>query len=248
MTFLSVVVPSWNDAAMLRVCLDALAAQTRPADEILVVDNGSADDTAAVARRAGARVVTEPLRGVWPATIAGFDAAGGDVIARLDADSVPPADWLERVEAALVASGPLAAVTGPGDFYGGTRLVRWIGEHVYIGGYFWFVGWLLGHPPLFGSNFAISREIWTRLRPSLDPRLERVHDDLELSYLLEPDMTVVYDATLRVGVSARPFSSLSGLGRRVGWAALGLWRNRGTRARLNRQAPRNASRAPADPD
>jgi hypothetical protein len=139
-------------------------------------------------------------------------------------------------------------VTGPGDFYGGTRLVRWIGEHVYIGGYFWFVGWLLGHPPLFGSNFAISREIWTRLRPLLDPRLERVHDDLELSYLLEPDMTVVYDATLRVGVSARPFSSLSGLGRRVGWAALGLWRNRGTRARLNRQAPWNASRAPADPD
>ncbi|GAA3746675.1 C50 carotenoid glucosyltransferase CrtX [Leifsonia bigeumensis] len=233
MTLVSVVVPSWNDAVMLRVCLAALAAQSRPADEIIVVDNGSTDDTAAVARDAGATVVTEPRRGVWPATIAGFDAASGEIIARLDADSVPPPDWLARVEATLTASGAPhesgtpSAVTGPGGFYGGNRFTRWVGEHVYIAGYFWFVGLLLGHPPLFGSNFALRRTVWTSLRPHLDPALERIHDDLQLSFLLEPDVAVAYDPALRVGVSARPFSSLRGLGRRVGWAALGLWHNRG---------------------
>jgi glycosyltransferase involved in cell wall biosynthesis len=232
MTLVSVVVPSWNDAAMLRECLAALAAQSRPADEIIVVDNASADETAAVARAAGATVVVEPRRGVWPATIAGFDAARGDIIARLDADSVPPPDWLARVETILSGSGASVepgdpwAVTGPGDFYGGNRLTRWVGEHVYIAGYFWFVGWLLGHPPLFGSNFALHRAGWTLLRPRIDPTLERIHDDLQLSFLLDPEMTVVYDRTLRVGVSARPFASLRGLGRRLDWAVRGLWHNR----------------------
>jgi Glycosyltransferases involved in cell wall biogenesis len=229
MTSLSVVIPSFNDAVMLRACLLALSVQTRPADEIIVVDNNSADDTAEVARAAGARVVTELQHGVWPATIAGFDAATGSIVARIDADSVPPPDWLERVEAILLAAPPLSAVTGPGDFYGANRLVCWIGEHLYIGGYFWFMGRLLGHPPLFGSNFAMHSAIWAQLRPGLDPTRPRVHDDLQLSYRLTPEMTVIYEKSLRVGVSARPFSTLRGFGRRLGWGGLGLWQNRGWR-------------------
>lgn len=245
MTLISVVVPSWNDAVMLRRCLAALAVQTRPPDEIVVVDNGSTDDTAAVAVAAGARVVVESRRGVWPATVAGFDAAQGDIIARLDADSVPPPDWLERVEEILATSGARSAVTGPGDFYGGNRFTHWVGEHVYIAGYFWFIGGLLGHPPLFGSNLAVRRALWTALRPRVDPTLERIHDDLQLSFLLEPDMTVVYDRTLRVGVSARPFSSLRGLGRRVGWAGIGIWRNRAAIRGVSRRRPMSGRRVRA---
>ena len=51
------------------------------------------------------------------------------------------------------------------------------------------------------------------MRPGLDPTLERIRDDLYLSYRITPDMTVVYDKTLRVGISTRPFSSLRGLGK-----------------------------------
>jgi glycosyltransferase involved in cell wall biosynthesis len=251
MTVISVVVPSWNDAIMLRACLAALAAQTRRADEIIVVDNDSSDDTAAVARAAGATVVLETRRGVWPATVAGFDAASGDIVARLDADSVPPPDWLARVETALMTpAAPGAAVpsavTGPGDFYGGNRLTRWIGENLYIAGYFWFIGWLLAHPPLFGSNLAMRRELWAQLRPRIDPELPRVHDDLEISFLLEPGTGIRYDRTLRVGVSARPFNSMRGLGRRVGWAGIGLWRNRRRTRWFTGWGRRSARRARAD--
>ena len=63
---ISVIVPSLNDAGYLAVCLDALAMQTRRADEVIVVDNGSTDATAAVARATGARVVDQPVRGMLP--------------------------------------------------------------------------------------------------------------------------------------------------------------------------------------
>ena len=229
MTKVSVVVPALNDSSMLAQCLAALATQSRLPDEIVVVDNGSTDDTAAVARAGGARVVAEPLRGIFPATAAGFDAATGDILARLDADSIPPADWVARVEAAFADDPELQFLSGPGDFYGSSRLVHWLAETLYIGGYVWFVGLLLGHPPLFGSNLALRAGAWHRVRGTVHRGLREIHDDLDLAIHVEPDQVVRFDPTLRVGVSARPFASLSGFRRRIAWAfgTLGLnWRER----------------------
>jgi glycosyltransferase involved in cell wall biosynthesis len=217
MTTISVVIPSLNDASMLKVCLDALAAQTRPADEIVVVDNGSTDDTAAVAAAAGARVITQPIRGIYPATSAGYDAATGDVIARLDADSIPSPDWIERIEFGMSQVEPLTAITGAADFYGSNALVHWLGKHLYIGGMYWSMDLLLGHPIVFGSNFAMPAEIWLRLRSTVNRTVTNIHDDLDLSWHIEPDMDIVHDREMKVRISARPFRSPATLGRRVAW-------------------------------
>lgn len=218
MAAISVVIPSHNDAELLAVCLAALAAQTRPADEVLVVDNASTDATAQVCAAAGVRRLPEPSPGVTAATAAGLDAAAGTVLARLDADSVPPRRWLEQLERRFDAHPGTAAVTGPGDFYGGGRLAALAGRTVYIGGYRRVVGLLLGHPPLFGSNFAIRAEAWRRISGRVVRTDPRVHDDLHISYLIEPDMQVFWDQQLRVGVSARPLQSLKGLRRRISMA------------------------------
>ena len=53
MSTISVVIPTRNDAHMLSVCLAALARQSRRADEVIVVDNGSTDNTAAILEAAG---------------------------------------------------------------------------------------------------------------------------------------------------------------------------------------------------
>ncbi|GAP54751.1 glycosyltransferase family A protein [Arthrobacter sp. 92] len=215
MSTISVVIPSRNDAQMLASCLAALARQSRRADEIIVIDNSSTDNTAAVCEAAQVRRISVDLPGIAASTAAGFDAARSEIIARLDTDSRPPADWLQRIEAILDKSGPLSAVTGPGDFYGSSRLVCWLGRHLYLGGYFRAVGLLMGHPPLFGSNFALSADVWERLRDAVIRNNPCVHDDFDISYHLRPDMAVYYEPALRVGVSARPFESWHSLGRRL---------------------------------
>src|SRR5260370_21990250 len=53
----SVIIPNWNRASLLDAALACLRRQTRPADEILVVDNGSSDESIDVAVKAGARVI-----------------------------------------------------------------------------------------------------------------------------------------------------------------------------------------------
>ncbi|BCW65596.1 glycosyl hydrolase [Arthrobacter sp. NicSoilB4] len=218
MATISVVIPTRNDADMLAACLAALAGQTRPADEIVVVDNASTDNTAAVCAAAGARRIAVELPGIAACTAHGFDEARGELIARLDTDSIPPADWLERVAAILDKAGPLSAVSGPGDFYGGNRFARWAGRSVYIAGYFWAIGWLLGHPPLFGSNFAMRSDVWDRIRGSVHRGLPPVHDDLDISYQIPPEVTVIADPSLRVQVSARPLASRHSVGRRLSMA------------------------------
>ncbi|ALE05859.1 glycosyl transferase [Arthrobacter sp. ERGS1:01] len=215
MTSIAVVIPSRNDAPMLAACLAHLAAQSRPADQIIVVDNGSTDNTAQLCEAAGVRRIHWPVPGVAGASAAGFDAAGTDIVARIDADSRPAPGWLARVESDLAAAGPLTLVTGPGDFYDGPQLVCWLGRTLYLGGYFHVVGFLLGHPPVFGSNYAMTAEVWARLGPGVIRDAPGIHDDLDVSYRVRPDMTVMYDAGLRMPVSARPFHSWGSLGRRL---------------------------------
>jgi glycosyltransferase involved in cell wall biosynthesis len=217
-TSLTVVIPALNDAEMLRRCLDDLAAGLRTPDEIVVVDNGSTDDTADVALAAGATVIAERVQGIWPAAAAGYDAASGDIIARLDADSRPPVDWLLHIEAEFTDSPEIGALTGPGDFYDGNPFIATLGQHLYIGGYFWFVSWWLGNSPLFGSNFAMRREVWWGVRARVNRGMSDVHDDLDLSLHLPPEVEVRLDESLRVGISARPFSTWHGFGRRLGFA------------------------------
>jgi glycosyltransferase involved in cell wall biosynthesis len=215
---LSVVIPVRDDAVMLAGVLAALRAQTRPPDEVVVVDNGSRDGSGDVARRAGACVIVEPVAGIPRATARGFDWARGDVLLRLDADSRPPATWVARVEEHFAFDPALAALTGPGRFYGGPRLARVLGRSLYLGGYFTVVGAVLGHPPLFGSNFAVRREVWATIAASVHRDRPDVHDDLDISLALRPGMRVVHDRGLEVGISTRPFDDLRGLLRRLLWA------------------------------
>ncbi len=89
---ISVVIPTHNRALVLPRALDSVLAQTRPAHEIIVVDDGSIDDTATLMREryAGCRYLHQPNQGVSSARNLGIAHAEGEWIALLDSDDA----WL----------------------------------------------------------------------------------------------------------------------------------------------------------
>ncbi|GAA3341092.1 glycosyltransferase family A protein [Curtobacterium pusillum] len=207
MLSVSVVVPVRDDAVHLCRCLDALAEQSVAADEVIVVDNGSRDDSAAVARAAGAVVLTERVRGIARASARGYDRASGDVIVRLDADSVPPPGWIAAA-VRLLDDPAVVAVTGPGRPRDGGPVVSRLWDVVYMRPYFVLMRAALGRPPLFGSAMAMRRRTWLAVRTHVHREDAEVHDDVDLSMQLDPGWRVVADPALEVQVSARPLSSL----------------------------------------
>lgn len=122
---LTVVVPARDAADLLPDCLESIAA-SRPA-EIIVVDGCSTDDTVAIARRHGARVVSDEGRGLPEARMMGARAARTPCIAFVDADVVLPEGALAALFAEFVAGRYVAlaarqhSVGGPG--YWGQALV-----------------------------------------------------------------------------------------------------------------------------
>lgn len=110
---ISVYVPCYNGSAHLDELLGALEDQTRSPDEIVVVDDGSTDETADRARRAGARVITHNRnRGIAAARNSALSVARGDVLVGLDADAIPAPDYVETVARAFEGDPELAAVCG----------------------------------------------------------------------------------------------------------------------------------------
>jgi len=96
------VVPHWNRRDLLHTLLANLAEQTRPFDEVIVVDNGSTDDSAAVAAQAGAQVIRlDRNLGFAPAVNRGIKATQADWIAILNNDVTLAPDWLAKLLATV---------------------------------------------------------------------------------------------------------------------------------------------------
>ena len=114
---LSVIIPVHNGGETFHHCLEALARSERPADEVIVVDDGSNDGSAAVGRRFGAFVLSLAGGPFGPATARnqGAREASGDVLVFLDADVAVHADTLGRIEAFLQTHPEVAALFGSYD-------------------------------------------------------------------------------------------------------------------------------------
>jgi glycosyltransferase involved in cell wall biosynthesis len=206
----SIVIPAYNEEATIRHCLIAATSQTVPAEEIVVVDNRSTDGTRAAVEamiaafpEANIRLVTQDAeQGITPTRNAGFDAATGDVLGRIDADSSIAPDWVEQVKQAF-ATGEFVAASGPVEYYDmplrsfGRQAddafrklqVKLAGEYVF----------------LFGSNMALTKEAWLQVRDDVCPdREDLMHEDLDLAvHLAKAGLKIGYVSAMVAGMSAR---------------------------------------------
>jgi glycosyltransferase involved in cell wall biosynthesis len=120
----SIVIPAYNEESVIRQCLIAAIYQSVPAKEIIVVDNLSKDRTAKIVRRMQQEYPESPIillkqadvQGLIPTRNYGLNSATGDIIGRIDADSVLEPDWVEQVQKAF-ADPTVQAATGPVVYY-----------------------------------------------------------------------------------------------------------------------------------
>ena len=200
---ISVVIPVYNEADYLRECLESLDNQNYPAYEVIVVDNNSTDDSCKIVQEFPfVKLIREQKQGLVYARSRGYDQAQGEIIARTDADSRLPADWLNKINQAFNHYPDLAALSGSAsysDFYLFAKFARKL--DLVIRKY--LANKLTGYVFLFGANMAIRKTAWLKVRYQVCC-LAGYHEDLDIAiHLQERNLKVKYIADLSADVSCR---------------------------------------------
>jgi glycosyltransferase involved in cell wall biosynthesis len=226
---ISIVIPVYNEVTQLGACLDAIARQRLMPHEVIVVDNNSTDETAKLAAAYDfVSVLHEPKQGVTHARRRGFDTVTGDIIARIDGDTLLPADWTEQLQK-VMGDKSIDAVSGVAEYYNVAaagifnaidlffrrRLSRQLGDRVY----------------LWGANMAMRRSAWQRVRANLCDR-GGLHEDYDIAiHLQELGGKVTFDERLQAQVSSRRIDVSYSEFMRYVWVSPQTYARHGIRAR-----------------
>ena len=179
----SIVIPVFNEENHLKKSLDALKKQIEPGDEVIVVDNNSTDKSAEIARSYKfVTLIHEPKQGRGHARNAGFNRAKGDILCRLDGDSIVAPTWLAEIRKTF-SNPSIDAVTG----YGKTIIdphFRSIVSVYWSWAYFKEMLGYDGLPTLWGANMAITKKMWLKVRDNTCLDDHTVHEDQDLGLLV----------------------------------------------------------------
>lgn len=204
---ITLVIPCYNEESAIGPCLDAVVAQTRQFDEILVVDNNSTDGTRAVVEqyvdKLPIRVLSESRQGVAWASQHGYDMACGDVIARIDADTRMERSWAAVVEEYLSTHSEIDGVGGFCWFYDMSFLSMRKGAFARAEKF----GAESSGPRrmLGGNNMAIRRSAWVAAKTCVK-NLPGTHEDIDLTYaLLDTGSRLSSLPGMLVGLSPRRY-------------------------------------------
>lgn len=194
---ISVVIPAFNEEKRLAHCLASLQAQKVKPFEIIVVNNNSTDKTAQIASKYGVTVVEEKVQGLTPARNRGFNLAKGDIIAKTDADTVVPPNWIELIEENFTKDPKLVGLSGPAVF--GIKVSKPLIKT------FWFDAnrQLFGHDVMYGPNYALRKSAWEKIKDEVCMDDDEVHEDIDISIHLATQGKIEVDNNLIVRTSAR---------------------------------------------
>ncbi|GED99925.1 hypothetical protein nbrc107696_03720 [Gordonia spumicola] len=205
---LSLVIPVYNEEDILAACLEHVAGQDRPVDECIVVDNNCTDGSRAIAEsfsdRLPIRIVEESRPGVYWAREAGFSAASGDILGRIDADTRLEPEWTSVVTEFLESQTDVAAMTGVGFGYDAPFAER-IRTSLKAAAEKARRSTVAGRRAntVFGANMAVRRPVWNEVRER-QVEAAGTHEDHDLFYALDSAGHVAWQhPSMIAGVSAR---------------------------------------------
>jgi glycosyltransferase involved in cell wall biosynthesis len=203
---LSIIVPAYNEQDYLPACLEHLLAEVRrcpdPSEvEILVVDNASIDATAEVARRVpGVRVIHEPNKGLTKARQAGLEAAAGELIGYVDADTRMPPGWIARVLRTFERHPHVVCVSGPYIYYDAKHWQRAMVRLYWIllaSPAYWMTRYMV-----VGGNFAARRSALEQIG-GFDTEIAFYGEDTNIARRLHAAGKVKFSLRLPMRTSSR---------------------------------------------
>lgn len=198
---ISIVIPAFNEEKYIKRTIQSI--QNMDVDsydiELLVVDGGSTDTTAQIARDNGAKVVTIPHRGIGYARQQGLHHATGDIVAFTDADTIVPANWIRlHVEALLgqnvvFSYGTFHVSDGEFPYY---HYINYIQPYL-IG----FAYYILHTPIAPGQNMAFWKDKALKIK-GFNERL-LIMEDIDMSVRMKTIGKVIFLPNCTVHSSGR---------------------------------------------
>jgi GT2 family glycosyltransferase len=178
---MSVVVCTYNGQRTIRDCLEGVRRLRYPDFEVIVVNDGSTDQTPAIVGEYDVRLISTENRGLSSARNTGWQAATGEIVAYLDDDAYPDADWLTHLAATFLRSahvgvgGPNIAPPGDGKIAKCIALAPGNPTHVMLSDR------EAEHIP--GCNMAF-RRVTLEAIGGFDPRFRVAGDDVDVCWTL----------------------------------------------------------------
>ncbi len=192
----SVVVCSYNGSRTIPECLAAATALDYPDYEVIVVDDGSTDGTAEIARAYVAHVISTPNRGLSSARNTGAKAATGEIVAYCDDDAAPDPHWLTYLTTTYLSTEHVAVggpnVAPPGDGVVADCVANAPGNAIHV----LLSDTVAEHIP--GCNSSFRREALLEAG-GFDPQFRIAGDDVDLCWrLLDRGWTIGFNPAAMV--------------------------------------------------
>ena len=180
---ISIVIPAYNEEHYIGPCIQSIQEEhSEDIVEIIVVDNGSTDDTVATAKKfRGVTVLRESKKGPSHARQLGFTKAAGDHVAFIDADTRIPAGWVGKIKNEFAKDPNLVCLSGPFHYYDLPPVQKFFAELL------WDITaaptyWIVGFMALF-ANCVIKREALQKIG-GIDTSIAFYGDDTNLAWRL----------------------------------------------------------------
>ncbi|MDH7476124.1 MAG: glycosyltransferase family A protein [Microgenomates group bacterium] len=200
---ISLIIPVFNEEKYIKKCLESLCQQIKKPEEIIIVDNNCTDKTINIVKKFSQKlplkIIKEKKQGMTYARNCGFNDAQYEILARCDADTILPLDWIKKIDNNFKKE-KIDALTGPIYFYDLPF------KNIPYTNFLLDVYKLIrrGEESLIGPNMAITKKIWLKIKNKVCLDNQKIHEDIDLSiHIYKEGGRVKRDPTLLVAASGR---------------------------------------------